>query len=121
MSLEKDKIIWEFQAEYKATRKEKTFNFAAEQISILFYPKYNLLLVADGFRQRILIVNSENGCLIQTISLSNMGTVSALILHKDQIVMLHDKAKWTISYLKLSARIFFPSWPNKDDIYGAHH
>ena len=66
-----------------------------------FDPAHNVLLVADEIEETVLIVNPENGSLIQTIKLPNMGYIHALDLYKNELVMFHSNNTFNISYFNL--------------------
>ena len=87
-SVERDAAIWEFKIKLKLT-------------GLLFHPEHNVLLVADRKKKRVLIVDPEEGSLIQTIDLPDMGEINALGLDKDQIVMLHGNEG---NHIKISYR-----------------
>ena len=82
----RDKVIWDISGKCN---------------DIMFDPEHNVLLAADEIEETVLIVNPENGSLMQTIKLPDMGNIRALGLHKDQIIMLHSKDEWKISYFNL--------------------
>ena len=71
------------------------------RVGLVFHPEHNVLLVADGFRHRVLIINPGTGGLIQTIDLPQLDVIIALGLYNDQIVLLHGNKTWKISYLNL--------------------
>ena len=48
-----------------------------------------MLLGCDELKETVMIVNPENGCLIQTINLYDMGNIRALSLFRNQLNMLH--------------------------------
>ena len=101
LSVERDALLWKFQREEGGVYHHKKEG-VGDRLGLLFHPEYKVLLVADGFRRRILIVDPGTGGLIQTIDLPNMGHIAALSLYKDQIVMLHkDDSGWKISYFNL--------------------
>ena len=74
LSVERDEVIWEFGTKLRCK-------------SLYFHPEYIVLLVADGHNKRVLIVDPGMGGRIQDIDLSDMDTIYALSLYKDQIVM----------------------------------
>ena len=88
LSVERDMVIWEFQHQKGGIydhQKERVY----DRMGLLFHPEHNVLLVADGIRERVLMVDPGTGRLIQTIDLPDMGYILALGLYNDQLVMLH--------------------------------
>ena len=126
LSVKNNKVIWEFQEKKVEINMENEYQgeqtrenneqqgngndkvnasktVVWDRVGLLFHPNHNVLIVADGDNERVLIINPGDGSLIQTPDLPDMGAVFALELYKDEIVMLHfDGFKLKISYLNLS-------------------
>ena len=90
-SAEKDEIIWEFQDKK-----------GGMMTGLLFSAEHNVLLVPNGTNERVLIVNPQNGHLIQAIDLPDIGRIYVVSMFNDQIVMLHADKQYKISYMYLS-------------------
>ena len=75
MSFEGDKAIWGIRS-----------------ADMTFHPELNVLFVVDEYNRNVRIVNPENGCLIQTLDLPDMGSPFALSLYDNQLFMLHNYA-----------------------------
>ena len=101
-SVKRDKIIWMFKNEKEGTYNNRKNEIVFDREGLLFHSEYKVLLVADGDRKRVLIVDPGSGRLIQNIDLSHMGRIKSLCLYNDRLVMLHETfAKYKISYLNL--------------------
>ena len=100
-SVERDEVIWKFQKQKEGTCFSLINKVVYDRTGLLFHQEYNALCVADGDRQRVLIVDPGSGRLIQNIDLSHMGRIEALCLFNDQLVMLHWQDQYKISYLKM--------------------
>ena len=101
LSVERDALLWEFQHQEGGVYHHKS-EVVHDRMGLFFHPEYNVLFVADGIRERVLVVDPGTGGLIQTIHLPDMGNIYALGLYKDQIVMLHrNESGNKISYLNL--------------------
>ena len=81
----------------------------AEKKHLLFDPEHKVLPVDNGLESGVLIVKPENECQKQKIDLPKMGTIHALRLFQDHIVLFHaadDEFKISYLYL-LGIRFFF--------------
>ena len=71
---------------------------------VVYSHKYDVLLVADGSNQRILVLQPESGEHLKTIGLSS-DVVSALqlFLHRDQLILEYgDHSKIKLSFYSVS-------------------
>ena len=76
-SVDKDDEIWEFNeeiSEISESGDEK--GVVRDREGLFFCSKDNVLLVADGWNKRILVVNPEDGSLTQTIDLPTMSHIA---------------------------------------------
>ena len=109
MSFVKDEIVWEFQ-ELNQRGDNYMYRKSKDRTGLLFYEKYNVLLVADGINERVLIVDPQNGRLIQDLHRPNLSNIAAVGLYEDPNVMVHSKSGYTISYFKLLPKGFLSSY-----------
>ena len=100
LSVGKDMVMWEFQ-EIKRGIDHNKREVVYGHLAILFHPQHDVLFVADGIRKQVLIIDPRTGDLIQSIDLPLMDRIDALGLFKNQLIMLHAKDTWTISYFNL--------------------
>ena len=99
MSVQRDVAVWEFEQQ-----KEGIYHHnegVLDQIGLLFCPEHNVLLVAGGSRERLLIVDPGTEVLVQTIDLPEIGIIDALGLYKKKLVILYNYDGWKISYYDL--------------------
>ena len=102
LSVERDVVIWEFPGE-KGGIHHYMKGGVHDRVGLLFHPEHNVLFVADGVRRRVLVLNPNNGDLIQTINLPELGEIWALGLYNNQLVMLHGNCveEWKVSYFNV--------------------
>ena len=103
LSVESGAVMWQLQRQ-EGGNYDKPNDFVNDYLGLLFHPEHNVLFVADGERRRVLVVDPRTGVLIKIIDLPSLGSINALGLYKDQIVMFHhpDSSAYKISCLKLS-------------------
>ena len=65
--------MWEFQKEKEGVYTNPNNEIVYNRTGLLFHPEHNLLLVADGQRKRMLIMDPGSGSLIQNIDLPHIG------------------------------------------------
>ena len=76
----------------------------------LFYLRENVLLVADEENQSIQLLNPENGYVIRSVSMPQLGEIQSLGMCNDQIIMVHLlNRRWKVSYAHL-LNIICPSF-----------
>ena len=107
MSVEKDEVLWEF-GKKKAMRVINYIFGSEEEMDcrgLFFCPKYKMLLITDGLNKKLKVVSPENGRLIQSIDLPDLGEIWSLRLYDEQVVILHTRRphEYEISFLNLSA------------------
>ena len=62
----------------------------------------SLILVADGFKERILVLDASNGSCLKTIQTPGGGSITCLGLCNTQIVMLQRTHRWKMSFFSIN-------------------
>ena len=102
ISVKENKVIWTFQDQNKANSNLKNKELVKDRTGLLFYPKENVLFVAEGINNRVLILKPQDGSIVQTIDLPDVGNILALDWFYDKIIMLHeDGDDHNISFYKI--------------------
>ena len=70
---------------------------------MLFSPQHQVLLVADGVNNRVLVLHPGNGSHLQTIQLEReMGAIADLCLYQNKLVLQHNVGfKEKVSYFSV--------------------
>ena len=71
---------------------------------LLFSPRHQVLLVADGWSRRVLVLHPRDGSHLQTLQLNqDIGAVIELCLHQNKLVMHHVAGgKEKVSYFSVN-------------------
>ena len=71
---------------------------------MLFSPQHQVLLVADGWNCRVLVLHPGDGSHLQTIQLDReMDVIAELCLHQNKLVVQHnDGRKEKVSYFSIN-------------------
>ena len=75
-----------------------------EPHSLLFSPRHQILLVADGSNCRVLVLHARDGSHLQTIQLDKvMGYICELCLYQNKLVVDHSNGQTEkVSYFSIN-------------------
>ena len=96
VSAETEEKVWEVKGEVDGVE--------CEPHGMLFSPQHQVLLVADGVNNRVLVLHPGDGSHLQTIQLDReMDVIWELCLHQNKLVVHHhDGRKHKVSYFSIN-------------------
>ena len=96
VSAETGEKVWEVKGEVDGVE--------CRPNGLLFSPQHQVLLVADGWNYRLLVLHPGDGSHLQTIQLDReMGGIVELCLHQNKLVVHHyDDHKHKVSYFSIN-------------------
>ena len=96
VSAETGEKVWEVKEEFDGVQ--------CYPHGLLFSPQHQVLLVADGWNCRVLVLHPGDGSHLQTIQLDReMRVIADLCLHQNKLVVHHyDDHKHKVSYFSIT-------------------
>ena len=88
--------MWEVKGEIEGKK--------CNPLGLLFSPDHQVLLVADGGYSRLIVLNPQDGSVLQTIQLDQLGFIYQLHIHQQQLIVHHATVdnKEKVSYFSLN-------------------
>ena len=87
--------MWEVKGEIEGKK--------CDPHGLLFSPDHQVLLVADGTKSRVIVLNPQDGSVLQTIQLDQLGSIAYPHIHQQQLIVQHTvDNKVKVSYFSLN-------------------